>query len=141
MIKFKTGITLTFIIGLAITAATLSPIADVLNVTTGDKVYHAMAFALFVIPMIWVSPKFWRYMIAASVILGAGIEVMQPYVNQVGDVMDLVADVMGAILGVITGYFTSTLYRAYKPRPIELHTDSFQRQSARIFQFRDDRFR
>ena len=141
MIKFKTGITLTFIIGLAIALVTLSPIADVLNVTTGDKVYHAMAFALFVIPMMWVSPKYWRYMIAASVILGAGIEVMQPYVNQVGDVMDLVADVMGAILGVITGYITSTLYRAYKPRPVELHNDSFHRQSARIFQFRDDRFR
>jgi len=141
MITIKAGITLTVIMGLAIIMTTLSPIADVLNVTTEDKVYHVLAFALFVMPMMWVSTKFWRYMIAASVILGAGIEVMQPYVNQVGDVMDLVADVMGAILGVITGYFTSTLYRTYKPRPIELDNDSSHRQSARIFQFRDDRFR
>ena len=141
MIKLKNGITLTIVIGLAIVATTLSPIAEMFDVTTQNKMYHAMAFAAFTMPMIWVSTRFWRHMIAASVILGAAIEVTQPYVNQVGDIMDLIADMIGALLGVFLGYASSALYQTYKPRPMTLCNDSFDKKSARIFHFRKNRLR
>jgi len=73
-----------------------------------DKLIHAILFAIeaallgFVFQK-WKEPKAWLAILAWCFILGGGLEVVQHMwiEGRSGDVLDLIADMVGAILGIL----------------------------------------
>jgi len=108
MIGFRVGLSATLLVSLAICAGTLTSFSNSNSFLGGDKLHHAIAFTCFVLPMILVSPKYWRAMITYSLIFGGVIELAQPYVNKTGDPMDLLANTVGTVIGIAMG---SALFR------------------------------
>ena len=108
MIGFRVGLSATLLVSLAICAGTLTSFSNPNSFIGDDKLHHVIAFTYFVLPMILVSPKYWRAMITYSLIFGGIIELAQPYVNKTGDPMDLLANTAGAIIGIVMG---ATLFR------------------------------
>ncbi len=113
MIGFRVGLSATLLVSLAICAGTLTSFSNSNNFVGDDKLHHVIAFTCFVLPMILVSPKYWRAMITYSLIFGGVIELAQPYVNKTGDPMDLLANTAGAIIGTVMG---ATLFRFHQLR-------------------------
>ena len=103
MIGFRVGLSATLLVSLAICAGTLTSFSNSNSFLGDDKLHHVIAFTCFVLPMILVSPKYWRAMITYSLIFGGIIELAQPYVNKTGDPMDLLANTLGAIIGIVIG--------------------------------------
>ena len=97
---------------LALTVALLWPmdqLKPVLNVN--DKFFHFVGFAALAFPLartgrFGLLPVF----IGASV-FGGAIELIQPSFNRSADVSDLVADIVGVILGIGCGLFYRRLRR------------------------------
>ena len=113
MIGFRVGLSATLLVSLAICVGTLTSFLHSNHFLGDDKLHHVVAFFCFVLPMILVSPKYWRVMITYSLIFGGLIELIQPYVNKVGDPMDLLANTIGTGLGIVIG---SILFRANQIR-------------------------
>ncbi len=103
MITFRVGLVATLLMALVICAGTLIPSAAPLTPPGSNKLHHIVAFAFFAMPMILVSPKYWRQMITYSLLLGVAIELIQPHVNRTGDPADLLADGVGAVIGILVG--------------------------------------
>ena len=92
---------------IVILVLSLAPLpAPPLHVEQGDKIGHALAyFAL----MGWYAQLFdtrralfWRA--AAFVVLGGAIELVQPYVNRDAEWLDLGADALGVMLGLLLAF-------------------------------------
>ena len=66
-----------------------------------DKNYHFLAFALLVMPLTFQSLKNGFWLLPVAVVLGAIIEVLQPHLGRHGELDDLYADAVGALIGVI----------------------------------------
>jgi VanZ family protein len=89
---------------LVIIVLSLAPLpAPPLHVAQGDKIGHALAY--FVLTA-WYAQLFdvrggllWRA--AAFVALGGAIELVQPYVNRDAEWLDLGADLLGVLLGLM----------------------------------------
>ena len=108
MIGFRVGLSATLLVSLAICAGTLTSFSNSNSFLGDDKLHHVIAFTCFVLPMILVSPRYWRMMVTYSLIFGGMIELAQPYVNKASDPMDLLANAVGAVIGIVIG---STLFR------------------------------
>ncbi len=108
MIGFRVGLSATLLVSLAICAGTLTSFSNSNSFLGDDKLHHVIAFTCFVLPMILVSPKYWRAMITYSLIFGGVIELAQPYVNKTGDPVDLLANTVGTVIGIAMG---SALFR------------------------------
>ena len=108
MIGFRVGLSATLLVSLAICAGTLTSFSSSNSFLGDDKLHHVIAFTCFVLPMILVSPRYWRMMVTYSLIFGGMIELAQPYVNKASDPMDLLANAVGAVIGIAMG---STLFR------------------------------
>ena len=113
MIGFRVGLSATLLVSLAICAGTLTSFSNADSFLGDDKLHHVIAFTCFVLPMILVSPKYWRAMITFSLIFGGVIELAQPYVNKTGEPMDLLANSVGAIIGIVMG---AALFRFHQMR-------------------------
>ena len=113
MIGFRVGLSATLLVSLAICAGTLTSFSTSNTFLGDDKLHHVIAFTCFVLPMILVSPKYWRLMTTYSLIFGGMIELVQPYVNKTGDPMDLLANTAGTIIGIVMG---SALFRFHQLR-------------------------
>ena len=108
MIGFRVGLSATLLVSLAICAGTLTSFSSSNSFLGDDKLHHVIAFTCFVLPMILVSPRYWRMMVTYSLIFGGMIELAQPYVNKASDPMDLLANAVGAVIGIVMG---SALFR------------------------------
>ncbi|MFY9240856.1 MAG: VanZ family protein [Roseovarius sp.] len=76
-----------------------------------DKLAHALAFALLTLPLSWALPARWAAVVAVAVIFGAGIELVQPVFGRAREVLDLVADAVGAFAGAGAGLLLARLRR------------------------------
>jgi VanZ family protein len=69
-----------------------------------DKLYHVTAFAGLMLPIATLRPRALVWMIPAALLLGAGIEVIQPFVNRSRDLADFWADAVGVLIGSVLGF-------------------------------------
>lgn len=69
-----------------------------------DKLYHVTAFAGLMLPIATLRPRALVWMIPAALLLGAGIEVIQPFVNRSRDLADFWADAVGVLVGSVFGF-------------------------------------
>jgi VanZ family protein len=68
-----------------------------------DKVYHFITFAGLMLPVATLRPRALVWMIPAALLFGAGIEIIQPYVNRSRDLADFLADGVGVLAGSALG--------------------------------------
>ena len=68
-----------------------------------DKAYHVMAFAALIFPgaLLYLGSLVW--LIPATLIFGAVIELVQPLVGRSAEVADFVADIVGVACGLVFG--------------------------------------
>jgi hypothetical protein len=107
--------TLTCLIAAAIALLTLTPAVEPPPGPDGaDKAYHFIAFAGLVLPIALLRPQALVWMIPTALLYGAGIEVIQPFVNRSRDLSDFFADAAGILAGSAFGV---ALYRFTLQRP------------------------
>lgn len=105
----------TVLIAFAIAALTLMPVTapDIIG-RGSDKLYHMIAFAALTFPTAFLHPRRARTMLVCAVLFGAAIELIQPSVGRSGSSWDFLADVIGAVLGLMTGRILGQLLFAPK---------------------------
>lgn len=92
---------LTLLLAFAIAITTLMPSTSGAAPLLGlDKLAHLVAFAALVLPMSLRSRRHWPMIWIAAVAYGGLIELVQPYVGRGAEWADLVADGLGAALGI-----------------------------------------
>ena len=84
--------------------ATLTPlVAPLPDVPQSDKLLHFLAFAALVLPLAASDPRNWAWALGLAVAYGGVIELIQPHVNRQAEWGDVLANALGAALGVILG--------------------------------------
>ena len=68
-----------------------------------DKVLHAIAFMVLVLPTAALWPRAIAWVGLLAVIYGGAIELIQPFTGRSAELADLVADGIGVGLGIILG--------------------------------------
>jgi len=68
-----------------------------------DKAYHVMAFAALIFPGALPYLRSLVWLIPATLIFGAAIELVQPLVGRSTEIADLVADIVGVACGLVFG--------------------------------------
>ena len=99
----RTGMVLTFAFALIICLGTLTPLPQAIDVPGTDKWHHFLAFAALTYPLTVASQRCWLLIIVFGLSFGASIEVIQPYVNRLGDIADFTADAVGVLAGFLLG--------------------------------------
>ena len=82
---------------------TLSPLPQKIDALGSDKWHHFIAFAVLTYPMVAANKRLGFAIVLFGLCLGAGIEIIQPYVNRFGDFNDFKADCIGILLGYFSG--------------------------------------
>ena len=95
------------LITLAIIWLSLTPQAELPEVPGSDKTHHIIAYAALAIPTAFAYPRRIFETAAFYILLGGLIELVQPYVNRYGELLDFMANLSGVILGTLFGLFLS----------------------------------
>lgn len=109
----RTVLALTLGTAAAILLLALMPPDELVKPPGNDKLKHALAFATLVLPSAAVRPRWLIWTIPFALLLGIGIEILQPLVGREGDLRDILADVVGIAVGTGLG----ALARRALPRP------------------------
>tara|TARA_B110000208_G_scaffold191660_1_gene259430 strand:+ start:4348 stop:4545 length:198 start_codon:yes stop_codon:yes gene_type:complete len=59
-----------------------------------------------VYPLASASKRYWLKIIIFSLLLGASIEIIQPYLNRFGEIKDFIADAIGVSVGILLAAIT-----------------------------------
>ena len=94
---------LTLLVLAATTYLSLSPLDRLPDAPGGDKLHHLLAYALLAFPAALAKPVGLRWWLLLFLVWGGGIEVLQPYVNRYGEVLDALANGLGVGLGAGLG--------------------------------------
>ena len=81
---------------------TLTPIQNP-GVPGTDKSHHLIGFAALALPLSFSRPRLAPWVVLAAIAYGGAIEIIQPYVGRSGEVLDLAADAVGAVIGGAAG--------------------------------------
>jgi hypothetical protein len=100
---FKIGITFSAIFTIIICVGTLTSLSEKVDLPGGDKLHHFIAFAALSIAMTFVNLSYWKVILPYGWMLGAIIEIIQPYVNRYGNATDFYAGAMGSLFGLAIG--------------------------------------
>ena len=94
----------TVVLALLIVWGTLTPqVLPRTNSLPIDKLLHAGSFALYVLPSALFYPRALWAVLACGVLLGGGIELVQPLVGRSRDMADFLADIIGLAIGLGIG--------------------------------------
>ncbi|MCA2010048.1 VanZ family protein [Cereibacter sphaeroides] len=96
----RSGLILGMIAALLIAGATLSPMPPGNHLTGGiDKVYHFIAFATLIFPLILTDSRRWSWAVPGAILYGGLIELIQPSVGRSAEWLDFGADIAGVLAG------------------------------------------
>jgi VanZ family protein len=106
MIRFLTIIktkwaAFTLIIFAAITFLSLWPLDRLPPVPGTDKTHHLIAYTFLMLPVALRKPDKWIFFGLFFIAYSGAIELLQPYVNRYGELMDMFANAAGVICGFI----------------------------------------
>ena len=104
ILRRRLSLAATVILGFAILWATLTPqTMPELELVPLDKVAHAAAFGLLILPTAWGYPRALAVTIPAALLLGGAIELLQPLVGRGRELADFLMNVLGIGLGLLVG--------------------------------------
>ncbi|MFO6423330.1 VanZ family protein [Motilimonas sp. KMU-193] len=92
---------LSAIILVLISVLSLYPIASLPPVPGTDKTHHFIAYALLAFPVALMRPRRWLLLVLGYLVYSGLIEIIQPYVNRYGEWLDLAANGLGLVIGVL----------------------------------------
>ena len=102
----------TLVILLTITLLSLWPLDQLPPVPGTDKTHHLIAYALLMLPTALRKPANWVLFGLLFIAYSGAIEILQPYVNRYGELMDMLANTAGVAFGAIAAglfdFFTSS---------------------------------
>lgn len=64
---------------------------------------HAVAFALFTLPLVWAWPQKWLAIITVAMLFGGAVEIVQPIYDRAFEWPDILANAIGALTGTGLG--------------------------------------
>ena len=110
----KYWILLSIVFIFIISFLSLWPIDKLPSVPGTDKTHHILAYAILVMPTAIRKPKNWIHICLLFIAYSGAIELLQPYVNRHGELLDMIANTTG----VIAGTLLSNLLTRLKPIPL-----------------------
>lgn len=90
-----------------ITVLSLSPLAQLPPVPGNDKTLHLIAYAALMFPTALKKPNYWWAIALGFAVWSGAIELLQPYVNRYGEFKDLLANIIGLVLGCLLARLVS----------------------------------
>ncbi|MCP4933182.1 MAG: VanZ family protein [bacterium] len=109
-------VVLTLVILVIITILSLWPLENLPSVPGTDKTHHLIAYAVLMLPTALRKPDKWLLIVLLVVAYGGAIELLQPYVNRYGEWLDMAANTLGVICGLIVAELINRLYPAISNR-------------------------
>ena len=91
-----------------VTFGSLIPSGSVPDAPGGDKLHHFVAYAAIVFPIYAVRPRAALWVVPLAVAYGALIEALQPQFGRSADWGDVLANTLGALLGMAAGRIVHT---------------------------------
>lgn len=95
---------ITIFILAAITVLSLWPAASLPKVPGSDKTHHFISYAALVFPVALKKPKHWLIIALGFAVFSGAIELIQPYVNRYGEWLDLMANIIGLLCGIVLAW-------------------------------------
>lgn len=96
----RAGLALGLAFALIIALATLFPVSPRMPQVNGvDKVYHFIAFATLIFPLILTDSRRWFWAVPLAIAYGGVIELVQPSVGRGAEWLDWGADISGVLAG------------------------------------------
>ncbi|MFD1195223.1 VanZ family protein [Seohaeicola saemankumensis] len=122
-IRFRLALVSTVIIALAIAGLTLTPMTgpEIIG-KDSDKLYHLIAFAALTFPSALLHIRLSGQVLVFAILFGGVIEVIQPSVGRSATWGDLIADIIGALFGLVVGRVLAKLLL----RPQKGHRDEIR---------------
>jgi len=102
---------LTFFLLILIAFLSLYPLPKLPELTGTDKTHHLVAYFFLALPSGLKKPKKWALNICFFIIFGGVVEVIQPFVNRYGELLDFLANTIGVIFGFIAGLTLKNKFR------------------------------
>lgn len=99
----------TILIALAITALSLYPLDNLPSVPGTDKTHHFIAYGALAFPVALAKPEKWLLFIVSFLVYSGVIEFVQPYVNRYAEWLDLGANGLGLIVGILIASFARSI--------------------------------
>ena len=93
-------ISITSLVVLLITILSLHPLETLPEVPGSDKTHHIVAYCLLSFPVAFRKYKGWQLLIICFALYSGLIELIQPYVNRYGDLVDFFANCCGLAAGI-----------------------------------------
>jgi len=94
----------------AITTLSFWPLTFLPAVPGSDKTHHFIAYAALMLPTALRMPKHWLLIGLFFIIWSGAIELIQPYANRYGEWLDLLANVVGLLSGLIIARLINSLF-------------------------------
>ncbi len=108
----KYWLLLTITVLTPITVLSLYPLEHLPAAPGSDKLHHFIAYAALVFPVACSRPKRWLVIVAGFLAYSGLIELIQPYVNRYGEWLDLGANAIGLLVGILLAFvFTAVTDR------------------------------
>lgn len=86
-----------------VTILSLWPLEELPEVPGDDKLHHAIAYAVLMLPAALRGPQYLRAIFLFYLAWSGAIELIQPYVNRYGEWADLAANGAGLAFGWLVG--------------------------------------
>ncbi|TOE18471.1 hypothetical protein CGJ47_24125 [Vibrio parahaemolyticus] len=99
----------TIAIALIITGLSLYPVESLPPVPGSDKTHHFIAYGALAFPISLARPKKWLFLIVGFLACSGVIELVQPYVNRYGEWLDLGANGLGLVVGILIATFARAM--------------------------------
>nr|WP_319396213.1 VanZ family protein [uncultured Desulfobacter sp.] len=103
---------LTFLMLTAITILSLLPVAALPPTPGTDKTHHFIAYAMLMLPVALRKPANWILFGLFFILYSGAIELIQPFVNRYGEWVDLLANSVGVLCGVIIAWLINAIISA-----------------------------
>lgn len=83
----------------SITTLSLWPAVYLPDVPGTDKTHHFIAYAALMFPTALKQPKYYLTIAVGFIVFSGAIELIQPYVNRYGELLDMMANTLGIFCG------------------------------------------
>ena len=103
-------IPITLFILTVITALSLWPLKNLPPIPGSDKIQHFIAYAALMFPIALCKPKYWLLIGLFFIGWSGTIELLQPYVNRYGEWMDMAANSIGVVCGLLAAQLINLLF-------------------------------
>lgn len=98
----------TIVIILPISVLSLYPAEGLPSVPGTDKTHHFIAYGALAFPLALARPQKWLMLMVLFFVYSGVIELIQPYVNRYGEWLDLGANTLGLVFGIVLASFART---------------------------------